>query len=169
MQSKVPSELPTKRQLLLQIVAYAAFALLIGYLSASPTYRHADPDLSVINLVVSHATARIGDCRQLTQDELAELAKNMRKAESCPRERHDLVIELQLDDEVLYFGAERPTGLWRDGPSNIYRKFAVPPGKHRLVMRLRDTGRASGFDYEQTEDIELRPRQNYVVDLRSSP
>jgi len=34
------------------------------------------------------------------------------------------------------------------------------------VVRLRDSGRESGFDYSATADLDLRPGQNLVVEFR---
>ena len=157
--------MPRTPQLIAQFIAYLAFMAVIGYLSASPTYRHADPDKAVISLVVSHATERIGECRKMTQEELAEVALNMRRPEECPRARNSLYIEMLFDNELLFSGDARPTGLWKDGPASIYGKFPTAAGKGTLVVRMRDSGRDSGFDYELTEQIELQPRQNFVVDF----
>lgn len=157
--------MPSKPQLVAQAIAYLAFVAGIGYLSASPTYQHADPDKAVISLVIGHATKRIGECRKMTQEELAETALNMRQPDACPRERNDLYIEMSFEDELLFAGAARPTGLWRDGPASIYGKFPAPAGSGQLVLRMRDSGRDSGFDYEHVEQIDLQPRENFVVDF----
>jgi len=148
-----------------QIVAYALFVVGIGYLSASPAYQHADPDKAVISLVISHATQRIGECRKMTQEELAKLALNMRKPDECPRSRHNLYIELLLDDELLFSGEARPAGVWKDGPASIYGKFPAATGSGTLLIRMRDSGRDSGFDYEFADQIDLQPKQNFVVDF----
>ncbi len=37
--------------------------------------------------------------------------------------------------------------------------------RHRLVMRLRDTARAEGFDHERTAEVTVAPRQRFVVDF----
>jgi len=157
--------MPSTPQLIAQVIAYMAFVVFIGYLSASPTYQHADPDKAVISLVVSHATQRIGKCRTMSQEELAEVALNMRRPEECPRARNNLYIEMLFDDEFLFRGDARPTGLWKDGPASIYGKFPTAAGTGTLVVRMRDSGRDSGFDYELTEQIELQARQNFVVDF----
>ncbi len=156
--------MPKTPQLIAQAFAYAAFAATVGYLSASPTYQHADPGKAMISLVISHPTRRVGECRKMTQEELAEVALNMRKAEECPRGRHDLYIELSFDGELLYRGGARPTGLWKDGPASIYGKFPAAPGEGVLTVRMRDSGRETGFDYERSDRITLAQRQNFVVD-----
>lgn len=153
-----------KRQLIAQFIAYAVFVAGIGYLSASPMYRHADPEKAVISLVVSHPTQRIGECRKMTPEELAEIAKNMRQPEECPRERHDLYMELLLDGDPLFSGSARPAGLWKDGPASLYGKFPVAAAPGTLTVRMRDSGRENGFDVERTDEIALDPRQNFVVD-----
>ncbi len=151
-----------------QSVAYIAFVATIAYLSAAPSYQHVEPEKAVVRLVISHATAKAGECRQLSPEEIAELAPNMRRPTECPRERHNLFVELLLDDDVLYQGMEQPTGLWKDGPSNAYQKFVVPAGHHQLTVRMRDSGRESGFDYVHSEEIELQPQQNFVIGFRST-
>jgi hypothetical protein len=60
-----------------------------------------------------------------------------------------------------------PTGLAGDGPSRVYRRFAVAAGEHRLRLRLRDTARSDGFDHEHAATVSLRPGQNLVVDFRA--
>jgi hypothetical protein len=159
---------PDALRILRQSVAYIAFVAAIAYLSAEPAYQHVDPERAVIRLVISHATAKVGECRQLSPEEFADLAPNMRRPTECPRERHNLFIELRLDDELLYQGVEPPTGLWKDGPSNVYRKFIVPSGRHQLAVRFRDSGRESGFDHEYAKEIALQPQQNFVVGFRSA-
>ena len=58
------------RRLVLQAVTYAVFALVVGYLSASPAYQYADPGNTTIKLSLSHAaseaTSRDWDNRPLT-------------------------------------------------------------------------------------------------------
>lgn len=153
---------------LAQSVAYLAFVASIGYLSARPAYQHVDPDAAMIKLIFSHASTRVAECRALTQEEIEALAPNMRRATDCPRERHPIFVELILDGRPLFSGASEPIGLWKDGPANVYQKFIVAPGQHGVVVRIRDTGRTTGFDYEQTEEIELQPRENFVIGFRST-
>jgi len=156
-------QMPKTPQLIAQAIAYLAFVAIIGYLSASPAYQHADPDKAVISLVISHPTQRVGECRKMTQEELAEVAMNMRTPNECPRGRQDLYIELLFDGELLFSGSAHPTGLWGDGPASIYGKFPTPPGQGTLTIRMRDSGGDSGFDYEREAQIELRPQQNFVI------
>ena len=155
-------------QLAGQAIAYALFAVAIGYFATRPAYTHLDPDKALIKLSFSHAGQRKGDCRRLTPEELAELAPNMRRPLDCPRERLPLRVELLLDGETLFRGALPPSGLAGDGASTVYRKFPVTSGQHRLTARLRDTARTEGFDYESERDVVLDPRQIFVVDFKAA-
>jgi hypothetical protein len=149
-----------------QIIAYGLFAVSIGYFSNSPVYTYLDPDLALIKLSFSHAGQRKEECRRLTPEEIAALAPNMRQALDCPRERMPVVAELALDGITLLSKSYRPTGLAKDGASSAYERLAVNPGQHQLTVRLRDSNREQGFDYEKDVTINLSPRQNFVIDFR---
>lgn len=153
--------------LLGQAVAYGAFALMLAYFSAGPAYTYIDPGKAVVKLSFSHAGALKGECRRLTPEEIANLAPNMRRPLDCPRERVPLLVELMLNDRLLYRALRPPTGLARDGAASVYERFTLQPGRHTLIARLRDSRRTEGFDYEGRMEVELEPRQNFVVDFRA--
>lgn len=155
-------------QLVGQVLAYTLFAITVGYFATRPAYTHHDPDNALIKLSFSHAGQRKGDCRQLTPEELAALAPNMRKPLDCPRERLPLVVELLLDGEILFKGELPPSGLAGDGTSTVYEKFPVEPGRHRLTARLRDSARTDGFDYEGETEVTLEPLQVFVVEFKAT-
>ena len=149
-----------------QVIAYAMFAMVIGYFATRPAYTHLAPDKAVIKLSFSHAGQHKGECRQLTQEELNKLPPNMRRPMDCPRERLPLLIELELDGQLLYQDELPPSGLAGDGASTAYKKFPVDSGQHHLVARLRESGRTDGFDYEKEAEVTLAPQQNFVIDFR---
>ena len=159
--------MPKVLQYLGQGLVYGLIALLFGVFADWPRYTHFPPDQAQIMLSFAHGAERKGDCRRLSAEEIAELAPNMRRAEICPRERLPVLVELMLDDTTLFNAALPPSGLSRDGPSQVHRGFAVAPGAYRLTVRLRDSARSEGFDYERSEDIVLRAMQNFVVDFRA--
>jgi hypothetical protein len=43
----------------------------------------------------------------------------------------------------------------------------VPAGTTAVTVRLRNAGRAEGYDFERTASLELKPRQNLVIDFRA--
>ena len=151
----------------MQVAVYAAIALLIGYFAAAPNYVHFPPDRAQIKLTVVHGAQRREACYQRSAAELEQLAPNMRKKLDCPRERLPLWLEVMLDDRILYRASLPPTGLSRDGPSRAYQRFMVEPGSYRLRLRLRDSARTEGYDYQLDKDIELRPQQSLAIDFRA--
>ena len=149
-----------------QAIVYAGFAAMIGYFAASPSYSYRPEDQAEIKLSFSHGGQR-RDCRQLSSGEIAKLPPNMRVTRECSRERRPVLVEVEVDDVAAYRALLRPSGLSCDGPSRVYRRFVITQGQHRLVLRLRDGDRSDGFDYERVFDIDLRARQNLVIDFRA--
>ena len=150
-----------------QALVYLLFAAFLGYFASAPSYTHFPPDQALIKLSLAHGADREGGCRRFTQAELQELAPNMRRPLDCPRQRLPVVVELVIDGETRYHASVPPTGLSGDGPSRIYQRFAVSPGKHAIIARLRDSDRDEGFDYEKTAEIELTARQSLAIDFRN--
>ncbi len=150
-----------------QVVVYAAFAVMLGYFSVSPTYTRINPDFGVIKLSFSHAGQPETECRRRTQAQLDELAPNMRQAMDCPRRRVPLLVELDLDDERIYRAFLPPSGLSGDGASTVYKDFPVPAGEYTVVVRLRDSRREEGFDWRMERRIRILPRENLVIDFRA--
>ena len=149
-----------------QGLAYVLFAAVIGYFSVNPSYSRMEPDKALIKVNFRHAADRKGvDCKRLTPEEIAKLPPHERRPMDCPRERVDILLELDLDGEPLFRGSLPPRGLARDGAASVYQRFPVPAGKYVLTARMRDSNRTSGFDHERTEEIQLVPQQNFVVDF----
>lgn len=150
-----------------QVVVYAALAMLLGTLSQAPAYRHFPEGQALIKLSFTHGAGRKSACRRRTAEELAKLAPNMRKKVLCPRERLPVVVELDVDARTAYRAVLPPTGLSGDGPSRTYTRISVPAGMHDLVMRLRDSAREEGFDYQRNMRVDLAPGQSVAIDFRS--
>jgi hypothetical protein len=150
-----------------QGLAYLLLGLAIAYFSDAPVYTHFSPEMAQIKLSILHGAKPAGECRRRTAAELAELAPNMRKPFDCPRGRLPVHLELEIDGEQVFADALPPTGIAGDGPSRAYRRFTVAPGPHRVVVRMRDTAREQGYDYERATDVNLVPKQNFVVDFKA--
>jgi hypothetical protein len=140
---------------LLQLVAYLAFAIVVGYLSFWPRYHYASEDVATVKLSLSHATDRVVPCVELTPQQVAKLAPNMRRTQSCERQRLPLILQLSVDGDTRFEYKAAPSGLWEDGPASIYERFDLAPGTHTISVRLRDSAREDGWDYTHTEDITL--------------
>ena len=146
-----------------QLVAYAVFLVLLGVLSLRPQLRVMAENEAIVSVSFSHAAKRVGECRRLSQEELMALPPNMRKPDDCPRERHPLRIELQMDDQTLYQETLPPTGLWADGKSTAYQRIPVAAGAHDFSIRMNESGTPDAFDFEKSSTITLLPGQNLVV------
>lgn len=153
-------------QILFQALTYLAFAGVVAWFSVLPPFRYADPDMAQIKVSLSHATERVEPCVQLTPEEIAELAANMRRTELCGRERLPLFLEFDVDGETMLRVQATPSGLWDDGPSSVYERFGVAPGRHTVSVRLRDSARNAGWDYAHTEDVILEAGRYFTVTFR---
>lgn len=150
-------------KMVVQVAAYAAFAALIGALSAWPAYEYRPADVTVVKLSLSHAANRVEPCVTLTPKEVAELAPNMRQAQRCGRERLPLTIELEIDGQLLLRLEAPPSGLWNDGPASVYETFEVLPGEHTVTARLRDSARVNGWDFSATTRATFEPGRYFTV------
>ena len=148
-----------------QAFAYAAFVILIGVLSRTPSYQHLAPDLATIKLSLRHAGQLIGECRERSVAEMADLPPNMRAPMVCPRERSALTLELDIDGESAYAETLPPRGLHGDGRVSIYRRLSVPAGKVRVDIRLKDDVNLEGFQYQTSRSVDLAPAETLVIDF----
>lgn len=154
-------------RLLAQLVLYVPLMALIGTFSTEPRFSAIGPDDALLRVSFIHAAQRKHECRQRTAEELAKLAPNMRAALDCPRERADLLVELELDGTTVLRREVKPAGFQRDGNAVLYQRLAVPAGRHRIVARLRD--RAEGdFNYVKEQTVELAAGQVLLIDFNAS-
>ncbi len=150
-----------------QTAVFAFAGVSLAYCSVAPRHETLGPEQAVISLSFSHAGRLKQACEPLSPDELARLPPNMRRPRNCPRERWPIQVELIVNEERLYVGTHFPAGLWDDGPSTVYERFRVPVGTKVLTMRLRESGRREGYDFERTAEVDLVPRENLVIDFRA--
>lgn len=150
-----------------QAVIYAGMALWLGYFANRPVYTHLSPDLAMIKLSVIHSAQRKGECRRRTREELQALAPNMRTPLDCPRERLPIHIEVLLDGETIYRRTLQPAGLFHGSQTRAYERLPVEAGRHELVVRMIDSDRAEGYDYQKQDEITLSPGENFVIDFRA--
>lgn len=153
---------------ILQVLLYVAFAAFTGYLSIAPAYQYADPELAVIKLSLSHAANRVEECVRLTPDEINARALQGESLSECGRERLPLRVEVDIDGQTVIAVTAEPSGLWSDGPSSVYERISVAAGPHTISVRLRDSARESGWDYEQTEGVDLSPGRYFTITFRAA-
>ena len=148
------------------IVSFGLFGLMLGYFSNAPSYTYHDPEMALMMVSFSHSSERKEECRRFTPEEIAATAANMRRPMDCKRERVPVYVEVMLDGENLLSKSYNPTGLAKDGSASIYERISIKPGEHRLIVKLRDSGREQGFDYESDTVITIEPKELFVIDFR---
>ena len=146
-----------------QAITYAVFVALLGVFSVWPDYRLLDETEAIVSLTFSHAAQRVEECRRLTQEELNELPPNMRKPDDCPRERHAVHVAMRLNENPIFSETMPPSGLWRDGKANVYRRTIIDAGDYALFIGMNDSGTGEGYDYVQRQFVTITPGQNLVV------
>ena len=151
----------------LQAVFYALFAWVIAYFASAPAYRYSSPEMASIKLSLVHTTERAKPCVKLTPEQIAELAANMRRAESCERERLPLAVELDVDGQTIVRATEMPAGLWNDGAASVYRRLEVPAGIHTIAVKIRDSARTDGWDFSGSTTADLRAGRYFTVTFKS--
>ena len=154
------------RQVLAQALFYAIFFVPLIYFTSAPSYKTLAADTAVLKVAIRHAGKIIGECTSLSSDEFARLAPNMKRPESCPRERSPLQLELRLDGRALYRATVPPSGLHNDGMSSMYQRFEVPAGSHHLQIFMNDDVAVEGPTWVLEQDIRLAPAQVMVAKFR---
>lgn len=147
------------------IIILALFAAVAAF-SNWPPYRQLEPDQAVIMLSFVYGAGR-AECRKLTPAEIAKLPPNMRRTQECQRGRRPIHVEFDLNGRNVFDKTLLPTGIAGDGPSKVYERFRVPAGEHTLTVRMRDSDRTEGFDYERTGKVKLASEQMLVIDFQS--
>jgi quinol-cytochrome oxidoreductase complex cytochrome b subunit/coenzyme F420-reducing hydrogenase delta subunit len=147
------------------LLAYALFAIVVGWLSVWPRIQLIDPGQAMVSVSFSHAGQRIRECRKLSQEELNKLAPNMRKPDDCPRERLPVRVLFKSDGNPLYEAVIQPSGLWNDGQSSVYRRLLLAAGTQRLFIGMIDSNSSEGFDYSLEQEVDLQPGQHLVVNF----
>jgi len=152
---------------LLQAINYSVFMALIWYFASAPSVRLIAEDEAVITIAFAHAGELREPCRILSQEELNQLAPNMRKIDDCPRERSPVTIEAMLDGEPFYSASLQPPGLFEDGGVDVFHSARVPAGNHRLSLQMNDSVRVEGFNHSLEQEISIDPAQILLVGFKS--
>ena len=148
-----------------QALLYGLFALAIGVFSQWPPYHHLAPDQALVKLSFVRVGKPVGDCRTLSEAELAKLPPNMRTPTVCPRERSPLTVTLAIDGKTVLERSAPPSGLKQDGASAMYERIVVPAGERRIAVQLSDDVRARQAPYRREETLRLAPGQVLVIDF----
>jgi len=148
-----------------QGVFYLLFIAFIGFFSTRPSFTNMQPDEALIKFTFAHPGERLVPCEEIKAEDLAKLQPQRRFKMKCSRERAPLQVEFVVDDRMVYQAEIPAKGLKHDLPSPIYQRFAIPAGRHQLVVRMRDNVLDEGFTYTVEKEVVLAPLQVLVIDF----
>lgn len=148
-----------------QLALYALFALVIGYFTTSPPYRHLQPDEAVLRLSFTHPGKPVTDCRRRSADELAKMPPQLRQPLDCPRERSPVRVRVEMDGRELVDASFPASGLAHDGAATGYRRIPIAAGEHRFRVQFNDDARAAGFGYAGAATLDVAPGQVVLIDF----
>jgi len=152
---------------LLQAFNYSVFMALIWYFATEPSIRILADDEAMITIAFAHAGDLREPCRKLSNEELQELAPNMRKPEECPRERSPVSIEVLLDEQRIYRETFEPPGLFQDGSIDVYYRGKMPAGEHHIEVKMDDSVRKKGFNHSIEKNISIDPAHILLIEFDS--
>ena len=96
-----------------------------------------------------------------------KLPPNMRKPMDCSRERSPVIMELQMDDKVIYSHTAQPVGLYGDQGIDVYKNIRVSAGIYHLKAWVNDDVNVEGPIYEHEQDVDIQPEQHLVIQFES--
>ena len=120
---------------------------------------------SKLAMAMNHYGQLEEQCEPIPEEERADQPMHMQREEECERRRADVIVEITVDDEVIYEKAHRPRGLAGGGPATMLDKVSVEPGERQVRVRVADG--ADGeftYEFEQTLRFEDGKRQVLLFD-----
>jgi len=151
----------------LQILNYTMFMGLVWYFSIYPPYQRLEDNQAMITFTMSHVGKHVTECKKTSYEELMKLPPNMRKPMDCPRERSPVIMELLLDDEVIYSHTAQPVGLYKDQGIDVYEDIKVPAGRYNIKAWVNDDVKVEGPIYKHEQDIDIKEEQHLVIQFES--
>ncbi len=151
--------------LLIQTLFYSIIGLGVVYFASAPPYHYFPKDQTLLKMSFKHTGQRLEECKRLAPEEIAKLPASERKPMECERGRNPLVVEVLVDGETLYKETLAPSGLFADGPAKVYYTLRVSLGTHQVTVRMNDSGKPEGYDFELTEVVEFKAREILVIDF----
>ena len=148
---------------LLQTINYGVFMAFIGYFATAPSVRLIADDEAMITIAFAHAGELREPCRMLSQQELNQLAPNMRKIDDCPRERSPVTFEALLDGKPFFSTSLQAPGIFEDGGVDVFHSAKIRAGMHRLSLKMNDSVRVEGFNHSLVQEVSVDPAPILLV------
>jgi hypothetical protein len=141
----------TLRRLAALLLGGLALAALVG-LSRAP-YRIADGTEALLRLSWSGRPERVERCRELTDQELANVPAHMRQRVQCEGHPARYVVRVTRNAKPLSIDTVTGGGLRGDRSIHMLREYRLPAGAHTLAVEIArlDTVRADSDDDEHED------------------
>lgn len=151
--------------LFMQALAWFFFAGVIGTFAQGPSFPPVKQGYAELKFSLAHLTERLSPCRTLTEEERQALPPTRRAMEVCERARAPAVVEVQLDDEVIFHETKKAAGFHEDGRVYMLGFWQLPVGSYDLRVAVRDTPRESGFDKTHTFRLDLHKGDSALLEV----
>ncbi|MDD5435599.1 MAG: hydrogenase iron-sulfur subunit [Nitrospira sp.] len=173
------SEVRSKLRFAFSAAALVIPALIIIYFSDTP-YMFSSSNDSRLVLSVKHTSKKVVECDELTMlnqeaDKYREslntpgkttgVHMQLGKLGDCSRERNPVYVELYVDNKKVLARDYFAGGIKSDGPSFVFEKFALKPGIHNVLVKMKDSGAKDHFDYTVQGEVEFKSGYLRVVDF----
>lgn len=88
--------------------------------------------------------AAVEECRELTEEELAELPVHMRREVVCQRRVPPFRLRVEVDGRAVLDEVVRAAGAQHDRPLYVFREISVEPGRRDVRIRFERVGEEGG-------------------------
>lgn len=108
---------------------------IMAFASAVPVAYHSQ-DAAWLRLSWSARPERIEVCRQVSDSEQAQREEHMRQRVECTGTFASYALTVDVDGHSVGEAVVRGAGLRHDRSLYVLRNFSVPPGEHRVRIRV---------------------------------
>lgn len=101
----------------------------------------AESDRAELRLVWRVPVPRVVECREPTEEELADLPVHMRRDEICEGRAVAYTLEVRVDGELRHTSAVEAAGARSDRPMHVFQELSLEPGTRsvRIVFERADS------------------------------
>ena len=103
------------------------------------------------------------NCRELTEEEIAQRPVHMRRAKICDRARAAVRLRVGIDGATVLESSFPPAGIWGDGNSVAVERIRVEPGEHRVRVAIGDSLDAEEWSFTGEQTLTFTDSERRVV------
>ncbi|MDX1624291.1 MAG: hypothetical protein R3199_09975 [Gemmatimonadota bacterium] len=106
---------------------------------------------------------RVEECREPTEEELAERPPHMRRERVCEGRVVPYALSVEIDGRTAVTDIVHGAGAREDRPIAVHREIPVTPGEHAVRIRFEALGGESPDALSLERTLRLGPREVAVV------